>query len=272
MNALTSGQPKVAATLTVLPGYMSQPRNVQAFGIAMTRLGTRQPITRYDVELTKRLHLIAVSGDFGSFVHEHAEAPGTRGLFQVAMPFPHGGPWHIYADAVPSGLGQQVMRFDLDMPWDPPVAAGPAPAPVLEAADGRYAARFDALQLRAGEDSELRLHLLRDGAPAPDAVPYLGVPAHVVLVGEADLSYTHVHASLAGDAARAGAAPHGMTRMGHGSHAGMPGMGNPAHGAVPLPPDLVMRMHAPKAGAYRMWVQFMAGGQVRTVPFSVTVG
>lgn len=52
---------------------------------------------------------------------------------------------------------------------------------------------------------------------------------------------------------------------------GMPGMG----GALPLtgqvPPDLALHIEPPKAGPYRLWLQFMAGGQVRTVAFTVIV-
>jgi len=89
--ALPNGQAKVSATLAL---------------VAMTPLGGSQPVTRHNVELSKRLHLIAVSGDLRTFVHEHGDKPDARGHFRIAMTLPHSGLWHVYADAMPAGLGQ----------------------------------------------------------------------------------------------------------------------------------------------------------------------
>ena len=180
------------------------------------------------------------------------------------------------------------MRFDLDVGGE---ASRPQPAPTpqptgLEGADGRYGVRFDALDLRGGQEAELRLHILRDGQPAPDLAPYLGVAAHAVLISAADLTYVHAHAAPAAAPAAGGtgaAMKHDMTGvagmempgMGHaagGGHCGMPGMGGaPLRPGAAVPPDLTLHVRAPKAGTYLLWLQFMGGGQVRTVPFVVPV-
>ena len=250
--ALPDGKPEVSATLAATPGTPS------VLDVAMTRLGDVRPITRFDVELSKRLHVIAVSEDFRVFLHEHAERPGADGHFRVPMRFPQGGGWHIYADAVPSGLGQQVMRFDIGLDT---AAQPPTPQPTgLAGSDGRYGVRFDALDLRAGQDAQLKLRILRDGKPAPDLLPFIGVAAHAVFISAADLTYVHAHAA---PAAATGAAHH------HGM-AGMPGMEAHPPGAK-LPADLLLHVTAPKAGTYLLWLQFSAGGQVRTVPFVVAV-
>lgn len=251
--ALADGKPGVSATLAVTPGTPT------VLDIAMARLGDARPITRYDVELSKRLHVIAVSGDFRVFLHEHAERPGADGHFRVPIRFPGGGGWHVYADAVPSGLGQQVMRFDIGS--DPSGTSPAAPQPTgLTGNDGRYGVRFDALDLRAGQNTQLKLHVLRDGKPAPDLAPFLGVAAHAVLISAADLSFVHAHAAPAA----AGAAHH------HGM-AGMPGMEEAHPPGAKLPADLLLHVTAPKAGTYLLWLQFSAGGRVRTVPFVVAV-
>ncbi len=293
--ALPDGQAKVAATLTATPKPGGQP-GAQMLDVAMTRLGTGQPITRFETELSKQLHLIAVSGDLRTFVHEHSDKPDAHGHFRVPMAFPHAGLWHVYADAVPAGLGQQVMRFDLDGGGGAPGTPSATPQPTgLDGADGRYGVRFDALGLRAGQEAELRLHLLRDGEPAPDVTPYLGVAAHAVFIGAASLAYVHAHAApatapAAGGTGAAmkhdltGAAGRGMTGMagmdmpgmGHaagGGHGGMPGMGGtPMRPDAKVSPDLTLHVRAPEAGIYLLWLQFMAGGEVRTVPFVVAVG
>lgn len=304
--ALPDGQAKVAATLTATPTARGGTKpGTKVLDVAMTQLGTGRVVTRFATELTKQLHVIAISEDFRTFLHEHGDKPDARGHFQVLMAFPRGGRWHVYADAVPVGLSQQVMRFDLDLdgvaPSTQPAAVPPPTG--LEASDGRYAVRFDSLDLRAGQESELRLHVLRDGSPAPDLAPYLGVAAHAVFISVADLTYVHVHAAPAAAPMAGGTgAPmrHDMTGMagqdmpvmGHaagGGHGGMPGMGgvgqgsarasewNANGGGAPLrpgakvPADLVLHVRAPKAGTYLLWLQFTAGGQVRTVPFVVAV-
>lgn len=259
--ALPDGTPKVSATLAVTPGA----NGASFLGVAMSRLGAPRPITRYDVELSKRLHVIAVSDDFRVFLHEHAERPGADGHFRVPIRFPRRGAWHVYADAVPSGLGQQVMRFHISLdPGTPASAQPPVPQPTgLTGSDGRYGVSFEALDLRAGQEAQLTTHILRDGKPAPDLAPFLGVAAHAVFIAAADLTYIHAHAAPAAiDAAQ---------------HHDMAGMDMPDMDAAPLSPgatvapDLVLHVTAPKAGAYLLWLQFSAGGHVRTVPFVVTV-
>ena len=136
LSILLLAAPAVAAALECVSALPGAPAAVSArltardtgsfariLSVTMTSNDDARPITRYDVELGKRLHLIAVSADFRIILHEHAERPDTAGRFAVPMTFPHGGVWHLYADAAPAGLGQQVMRFDLDL------GGAPAPAP-----------------------------------------------------------------------------------------------------------------------------------------------
>ena len=287
--ALPDGQPKVAATLTATPksGGAVQPGTL-VLDVAMARSDDGRPITRFATELTKQIHLIAISDDFRTFLHEHGDKPDARGHFRVPMTFPRGGRWYVYADAVPLGLGQQVMRFDLDLGGGGALSAPPASLrPTgLEGSDGRYGVRFDALDLHSGQESQLTLHILRDGSPALDLTPYLGVAAHAVFIAASDLTYVHVHAApaaapMAGGTGTAmrhdttGMAGMDMPIIGHadgGSHSGMPGMGGaPLRPDAKIPPDLALHVRAPKAGAYLLWLQFTAGGQVRTVPFVVVV-
>lgn len=283
--ALPDGQPKVAATLTAAP-KPGAPPGTRILDVAMTRLSNSRPVTRYETELSKQLHLIAVSGDLQTFMHDHADRPDGSGRFRVPMTFPHGGLWHVYADAVPAGMGQQVMRFDLHLGGEPSMPR-PAPEPTgLQGADGRYGVRFDTLDLRSGQDAELNLHIVRDGQPAQDMTPYLGVAAHAVFISAADFTYVHAHAAPAAAPAAGGtgtAMQHDMTGsagmdmpgMGHaggGGHGGMPGMGGaPMRPGTKVAPDLTLHVRAPKTGTYLLWLQFMAGSQVRTVPFVVHV-
>lgn len=276
--ALPEGQAKVSATLTASPATGSH----VTVDIAMTALGQQHPVMHYETELSKQLHVIAISSDFSTFVHEHGDRPGPDGHFRIAVPLPHPGLYHVYADGVPAGLGQQVMRFDLAVGKLPLPSAGSLQPSGLEAADGAYKVRFDPFALHAGQESQLGLHVSRTGKPASDLTPFLGVAAHAVFVEAADLTYVHVHAAPAAAPAAGGtgaAMPHDMTgktssaapASNDDAMAGMEGMGAPLPAGSHVPPDMTLHILAPKAGTYRLWVQFMAGGQVRTVPFTVAV-
>ena len=101
------------------------------------------------------------------------------------------------------------------------------------------------------------MRILKNGRPAHDLTPYLGVPAHAVFVAAKDLAYVHAHATA-------------LTPSGHGGHD--PHSGHGASGRDdPVPSDLTLHVTPPHAGAYALWVQFMGGGEVRTVPFSIGV-
>ncbi len=281
-HALPDGGPKVSATLVATPGR----DGAETLDIAMAATGQQRPITKYETELSKQLHVIAVIGDFRTFMHEHADRPAANGHFRVAMRLPRPGLYHVYADGAPSGIGQQVMRFELNVggaPAQPPPA--PPVASPLEAADGRYAARFDPFELRAGQESQLSLHLSRDGKPAPDVTPFLGVAAHAVFIRAADLTYVHVHATpaAASDTCRTGTPMRhdlaGTPGAAPAGHHGMAGMEAPGAGAMPpplrscawVPADLTLHVLAPKVGTYLLWIQFTARSKVRTMPFVVAV-
>lgn len=219
--------------------------------IAMFDRATGRPIAKYDEELTKTLHVLGTDESRSVFIHEHGEPAGPDGRFRVKVRFPAAGLYHVYADAVPSGLGQQVLRFEVR------VDGGTQVAPQAPSAGeaGPYRVSLDAPKLQEGTEATLRLKIQRNGKPATDLAPFLGVAAHAVLVGD-DLSYVHAHAS---SGAASGHEGHG----GHGAH-------GHAH-AAGVSTDLTVHVNPPRAGTYVLWVQFMGAGEVRTARFTLPV-
>ena len=282
-NALLGTEQSVTGTLAAAPGK----DNSQSLDFALMRIGEGKLITKYDVELTKQLHVIAISDDFTTFLHDHVTQVAKDGHFRLNMAFPQPGLYHVYADSTPSGLGQQVLRFDL--PVGTAQTSGTLPAPRarnLEGADGPYAVKFDNLDLTASQEAELTLHVEKGGKPATDLHPFLGVAAHAVFIDTDDLSYLHVHALPGSAKPAAGAASHemkGMEGMHHdmGDMKGMPGMSHmsgmdmshtPAMPAsAKVGSDLSLHVKPAKAGNYALWIQFIGGKEVRTVAFGVAV-
>ena len=240
-NALAGAQPKVTGTLTAIPA--GQPTDLK-LDVVLNQPGQPKPVTKYDADLGKAMHVIAISEDLTVFIHHHVDHV-IDGHGQVRIRFPKPALYHIYVDSMPHSLGQQVQRFDLAV-GDAPAAPPPKQVPGMLSADsGPYQVTFDTLDLNAGEPSMLTLHIAENGKPAKDLKPFLGVGAHVVLISADSLDYVHIH-------------PMAMDDM-----AGMPGMAMPTH----ISPDMMLHVAVPKPGLYKLWVQFDGGRSLYTLPF-----
>jgi hypothetical protein len=254
-NALAGVPPKVAGTLTAMPA--GQPTDLK-LDVVLTQNGQSKPITKYDPDLGKAMHVIAISEDFTVFIHHHVDHV-IDGNGQVRIRFPKPGLYHVYVDAMPHTLGQQVLRFDLPV-GDAPAAPPPKLSAGILAADaGPFQVTFDTLDLVAGEPSMLTLHIAENGKPAKDLKPFLGVGAHVVLISADSLDYVHVHPVALGAM--------GGHEMGGHEMAGMPGMAMHEPASAAVSPDMMLHVAVPKAGLYKLWVQFDGGRTLYTVPF-----
>lgn len=210
-------------------------------------------ITDYDVEMTKKLHLIVISSDFRSFQHVHP-ALGADGHCTIDLIVPALGHYLIYADGVPHGLSQQVFRFDV--PFGAAAETTPAlaktPATVHT---GPYVVTLDSLKLDAGETSMLVIHVTKNRQPANDLHPYLGGAAHAVFIAASDDSYIHVHPIEGTDTS--------SMSMEMGEMKGLPD-------SAKVNPAMMLHVAAPKAGAYKLWFEFRGGDRLYVAPFVLT--
>src|SRR5271154_5760720 len=123
-NALAGAQPKVTGTLTAIRA--GQPTDLK-LDVVLSQPGQPKPLTKYDADLGKAMHVIAISEDLSVFIHHHVDHV-IDGHGQVRIRFPKAALYHIYVDSTPHGLGQQVLRFDLpvgDAPATPPPKLAP---------------------------------------------------------------------------------------------------------------------------------------------------
>jgi hypothetical protein len=142
----------------------------------------------FDVEHTKRMHLIVVRRDMTGFQHLH---PTQRadGSWAVPVTLPEAGTYRVFADFSVDGKPRTLAT---DLPVDGAVQARPLPAPASETVVDGLRVRLADHASQAGKDSELDFTVTRDGAPVT-VDDYLGAKGHLVALREGDLAFLHVH-------------------------------------------------------------------------------
>jgi len=232
----------------------------------MTPNGSATPIHRYEIDMTKLLHGVIVSDDFTTFMHVHPTF-SVDGHFRLDQRFPRPALYHIYADGEPTGIGQQVFRFNLTVGSTPSNVVRDLASSGRSTKAGPYTVTLNRLNLSTHGETMLLLHVLRHGKPARDLHPYLGTLGHGVFLNAKDLTYVHVHPMALG-------AGHPGSVMSHSAM--MPsGNGMDMH-ASPLPPSAVtspnMLLHVAvrEPGTYKLWFQFRGGDALRVASFVLT--
>lgn len=195
------------------------------------------PVTAYDTSHEKDLHLIVVRTDGSGFQHVHPTTAGD-GTWSIPWRWDRAGSYRLYADFVPTDLGEQVtLTSTLDVSG--PVTVTPQrPETTTSTVDGLTVTV--AGELTAGEESNLTFTVTRDGAPVTALEPYLGAYGHLVALRDGDLAYLHVHA-----------------------------LGEPGDGETPSGPEIEFAAEAPTPGRYLLYLDFQVAGTVHTASFVV---
>jgi mono/diheme cytochrome c family protein len=223
----------------------------QGGGAGTLRLVVRDPRTatiarRFESLHERPFHLFVIGDDLREFSHLHP-VPQPDGSFELSPVSFGSGPYQLYADFLPVGGTPQLIRTTI-LPG--PIAAGFSgsrmPHLARELGDKtnrglRVRIEPDGGALIAGTPSLIAFHLedAATGAPIADLQPYLGAWGHAFIVS-ADLADA-VHS-------------HPITPL-----------------TSPGGPTIFFQQRFPRAGLYRLWVQFQRGGSVATVSFTVDV-
>ena len=237
MTALEQGADGTAATaggLTLKP----QATTIAASKTAQWSLRIvdkhGMPVTRFERDQTKLLHLIVVRSDFSRYQHLHP-ALGGKGRFTVAMRLPEPGKYRAIADFTTAGK-RYALGTTITVPGTAAKRALLA-ARTTSAVDG-YDVTVQHGAIAAGQGATLTFGVTRGGKPVSALEPYLGAFGHLVALHVPDLAYSHVH----------------------------PVSSSAKGGKVTFDADF------PRAGRYGTFLQFRAGGVVHTAPFTVVVG
>ena len=199
-----------------------------------------ETVRDYDVEHTKRMHVIVARRDLTGFQHLHPEQR-RDGSWSLPLRLDEAGSYRLFADFSHAGA---ATTLGTDVRVDGAADLRPLPAPAPPAvSDGGYDVRLDARRVKPGAESELRFTVSKDGHPV-DTEPYLGAGGHLVALREGDLAFLHVH----------------PTEHGHGDETG------DAHDD-----GIGFAATFPTQGRYRLFLQFQHEGRVHTVGFTQEV-
>jgi YD repeat-containing protein len=133
----------------------------------------------FDVEHTKRMHLIVVRRDMTGFQHLHPRQDAD-GSWSVPLALREPGAYRVFADF---SVGGEPRTLATDLAIDGDVRTAPLPAPTRTV-------RTDGLEVTMSDD--LRFSITRDGRPVA-VQDYLGAKGHLVALREGDLAFLHVH-------------------------------------------------------------------------------
>ena len=143
----------------------------------------------FDVEHTKRMHLIVARRDLTGFQHLHPTM-AADGTWTAPLRLSGAGSYRVFADF--SHDDKPVTLAD-DLRVNGPTDLQALPLPTTTAvSDAGYQVRVDAGAARAGKESELRFAVSKDGR-AVHTEPYLGAGGHLVALRDGDLAFLHVH-------------------------------------------------------------------------------
>jgi hypothetical protein len=142
----------------------------------------------FDLEHTKRMHLIVVRRDLTGFQHLHPTLL-PDGTWTTPLTLPQAGTYRVFADF---SVSSRPTTLADDLQVDGAVRSRELPAPAKSAeADGFRVGLTDGT-VRAGEESELSFDVTRNGQPV-SLQDYLGAKGHLVALREGDLAFLHVH-------------------------------------------------------------------------------
>lgn len=196
-------------------------------------------VTGYTATHTKELHLIVVRRDVTGYQHVHPSR-SDDGTWHVALDLSRGGTYRAFADFRPAARDESItLGVDLQVAGTFGPEALPAPASTTRVEGYEVTLRG---RPEAGRESNLTFSVSRAGKPVNALEPYLGAFGHLVSLRAGDLAYLHTHPALEAQAGDSGG------------------------------PDIAFMTEFPTDGSYRLFLDFVADGQVHTAEFTLAVG
>lgn len=147
-----------------------------------------ETVRDFDVEHTKRMHVILVRRDLTGFQHVHPTQVAD-GSWRIPATLADAGSYRVFADF---SVGDRAYTLGDDIQVDGAVVSHELPAPADVVHVGGFDVRLAEGPARAGADAELSFTVTRDGEPVA-LQDYLGAKGHLVALRSGDLAFLHVH-------------------------------------------------------------------------------
>ncbi|MDQ2676200.1 MAG: DUF4396 domain-containing protein [Actinomycetota bacterium] len=208
-----------------------------------------EPVTEFDIEHERRMHLIVVRKDLTGFQHLHPRMDDA-GTWTTPITLDEAGDYRVYADFNHDGESL-TLASDLSVAGEADYEELPLQQTETETATG-YEVGVEGEAGQAGKASELTFNVVRDGRPV-EVEPYLGADGHLVALREGDLAFLHVHPVGAGHEEEG--TSHEEEGSSHGAH---------EEGGE----GIRFETEFPSEGSYRLFLQFKHNGEVHTAEFT----
>jgi hypothetical protein len=160
--------------------------------------GPEQTVRDFQIEHTKRMHLIVVRSDLTGFQHLHPTM-AVDGTWRGSIRVREGGEYRMFADFKHAGKRRTLAA---DVPVDGEFKRVSLPAPTASArTDGGLDVGLYHHGAGAGAPAHVMFEVAERGRPVTaELQPYLGAMGHLVAIREHDLKYLHTHADEAAPA------------------------------------------------------------------------
>ncbi len=226
------------------------------------------------------MHLFLVSTpEMKSFWHLHPRQDET-GEFSAALPSVPAGRYQIYADIVHhTGFPEtQVGTVDLPAISGQPLAGDDSGEPALAASErtaqlangDRMVWLRDASPLKAANPFWFRFRIEdKDGKPATNLEPYMGMAGHAVFLSNDGNIFAHVHPAGSVAMAAVSIAETGTAESSDTAMQGMAGMDHASQQTIG--PEISFPYGFPTPGDYHIFVQVKRAGRVETGAFTAHV-
>ncbi|OYZ23549.1 MAG: hypothetical protein B7Y39_04375 [Bdellovibrio sp. 28-41-41] len=183
----------------------------------------------------KKLHFIIYDSSLREFQHAHPAFDGIA--WSVDIEVRVNGNYWVWVQGELASDGEEFSSFTkLDILGG--VSAWPLPPTLVDeraGASGVSSINLGKNKLVAGKMAMVDLKISHTDGTIPQLEPYLGAFAHVIAVPEDGDSLIHVHPQQAGSS------------------------------------SAMLHATFPKAGLYRLWIQFIDDGNLKTIPLAVKV-
>lgn len=199
---------------------------------------TKRLLTPEDLKISheKKLHFLAYDTALKEFQHLHPEFDGK--YWTINLRFAASGNYWFWAQGVLTDEEEFSAPLDItvDLLGKP---AWPLPPRLSDSRSGTFGnskVTLGSAKLYANKMAMLAIKISRTDGSKPEVTPYLGAFAHIIAVANDADSLIHVH---------------------------------PMNGSKPE--EGMLHATFPEKGFYRLWIQYIDGGELRTIPISVEV-